>query len=109
MSDGGADAKVFDQSSGSEDLPIAIRLNAHSLFDTIERIEAAADERPALAGQFRGFLSRAKGGVEQIGVIRVVMCDCPGGCGATTIELHPSRDLLDFLAEAEGTGQRHAN
>lgn len=109
MSDGGADAKVFDQSFGSEDPPIAIRLNADPLFDAIERIEAAADERPELAGQFRGFLTRAKGGVEQIGVIRVTMCDCPGGCGTTTIALHPSQDLLDFMAAAEAKGPNRAN
>lgn len=102
MSDGGGDAKVFDQSFGSEGPPIAIRLNAAPLFDAIERIEAAAEERPGVAHQIRALMARAKDGVEQIGIVRVASLE-----GADImLEVTPSRDLLDALAEIEAEAAR---
>jgi len=97
MSDGGGDAKVFDQSFGSEGPRLVMTLDWGGFDLVMGRLSAAIQGRPEEVQRLRDWIVRAKEGVEQIGIVRVTSIDGPW----VMLELTPSQDLLDCLAEAE--------
>jgi hypothetical protein len=104
MTDRAPDAKVLDQSfgldGGGEDVVLA--LDVRPMWACVARIEQAMEDHPVVAERVRGLVLRAEKGVEAIGTVRVVRCFC--GCGQVTMEVHPTQDLLDFVAEIEAAG-----
>lgn len=100
MSDGGADAKVFDQSFGWPREDVFLWLDIRPYYACIERMNRAIAQDPGRAAQIRSLMARAKEGVEQLGIVRVASCECAD----VVLEVTPSQDLLDFLAEIEAQG-----